>query len=78
MKSFTKIISETYTPLWVAECFSTFNQDWIRIRSGHKYKANTCFKCENKFQIGDTIGLASFKEAGNKVLCQKCAKEMLS
>lgn len=76
MTPFTKTVTKTYTPLWVQEHFSVYGDAWICIRKTMTYKANTCFKCENKFQIGDTIGLACFKEVGNKVLCQQCAKEI--
>ena len=41
-----------------------------------KYKANKCFKCERKFEMNEPLGLANFKEIGNKVLCKNCSDEL--
>ena len=46
------------------------------IRSGFQYKCDHCEKCGHKFQLGESIGLASFKGIGNKTLCDPCAKEI--
>lgn len=40
------------------------------------YKANSCFKCGRQFTDNESIALACFKEVGNKVLCEHCAKEI--
>jgi hypothetical protein len=76
MKSFTRTRTETFTPLWVKVDFSTYGEEWIGIRANMRYKADNCFKCHKHFQMGDTIGLACFKEKGNKVLCKQCAEEL--
>lgn len=78
VKSFTKTLSITYKPIFVWESYSVYNEDFIRIRSAYKYKCNSCFKCDHKFTIGETIGLASFEGVGNKVLCQTCVAEILT
>ncbi len=77
MKSFEKTTKKIYKPLWVKEDFTTYNIEYIDIRSSMKYKADTCIKCAYKFVLGDTIGLACFKGIGNKVICNKCAKEIM-
>lgn len=77
MKSFTKTVTKTYTPIWVHTDFTLYDEEYIEIRSNHSYKANSCFKCNKKFKLNEQIGLACFAEVGNKVLCQFCAEELL-
>ena len=76
MKSFTRTKTETFTPLWVKVDFSTYSEDFIRIREKMRYKCSNCFKCHKPFNLGDIVGLAAFKEVGNKVLCKQCAEEI--
>lgn len=76
MKSFTKIKTETYTVKNVWFPFSNYDITFKTIRDDMKYKANKCFKCEQKFQLGEQIGLACFNEVGNKVLCKNCSEEL--
>ena len=76
MKGFIKVTTEHFTPLWVKVDFSTYGEEWIRIRGTMQYKANKCFKCDKPFEMGDTIGIACFKNVGNKVLCKACAEEI--
>lgn len=76
MKSFTKIVETVYEPLWVRAAFSVYNKDFMRIRSAFEYKCDHCEKCDYKFQLGDNIGLAAFKNIGNKVMCDSCVKEI--
>ncbi len=76
MKSFVKVTETVYDPLRVKPNFMTYDEDFIRIRSGFQYKCNHCEKCGHKFQLGESIGLAVFKGIGNKVLCDPCAKEI--
>ena len=78
MKPFTRTLTETFTPLWVQTKFSTYTEGFIAIRSKMSYKASQCFKCHHKFVLNETIGLAAFKEVGNKVLCEECCKEILT
>jgi hypothetical protein len=78
MKSFTKTTIKTFTPTWIKKDFTTYDGDYIRVRSTFKNKMNTCMKCDYKFKLGDMIALACFDNIGNKVLCQNCAKELMS
>ena len=76
MKEFVKVTETIYTPLWVHPKFVTYDKIFVRIRSGFQYKCDHCEKCNHKFQLGESIGLAAFKGIGNKVLCLPCAKEI--
>ena len=78
MTPFVKVIEIIYIPLWVKRDFTIYNDDFIRIRSGYsyKYKCDHCEKCNHKFEIGERIALAAFKNIGNKGLCDACAKEI--
>jgi hypothetical protein len=76
MKSFTKITKKEYNPLWIMSGFTTYTEDYIKIRSRSDYKADTCIKCNHKFEINESIALAAFKSIGNKVICEPCAKEL--
>jgi hypothetical protein len=76
MKSFVKVTETVYEPLWVKPDFTTYTKDFVGIRSGFQYKCDHCEKCGHKFQLGESIGLASFKGIGNKTLCDPCAKEI--
>lgn len=64
-------------PLMVKENYTTYTTEYIDIRSSMKYKADICIKCGYKFVLGDTIGLAAFQNMGNRVICTKCAKEIM-
>lgn len=76
MKTFEVITKTVYKPLWVMEDFSTYDESFINIRSSMRYKCNECIKCQHKFEIGETVGLAAFENIGNKVLCVPCALEI--
>jgi len=76
MKSFEKITRKTYDPLWIKQEFMSYDQQFVDIRSKYKYKCAECFKCSKRFAIGDMLALVCFKNVGNKVLCQSCAKDL--
>ena len=76
MKSFTKTRTETYTTTFVVFPFQNYDLTFKSIRDSMKYKANKCFKCEQKFEMNEQLGLANFKEIGNKVLCENCSNEL--
>lgn len=76
MTPFTVTTTKTFTPVWVKSAYSTYNLKWRAVRDTMSYKANTCFKCGGKFTEGESIALASFKEIGNKVMCEACAREI--
>jgi len=77
MKSFEKITKTKYEPIFVHLGFAVYSENFEIIRATHRYKANSCIKCDRKFKMGETIGLASFKNIGNKVMCEDCAKEIM-
>jgi hypothetical protein len=77
MKSFQTVTTKTYTPIWIHQEFSVYDKQFINIRSRMKYKADTCIKCNHKFELNEMIGLGCFENIGNKMLCQKCAKELM-
>ena len=76
MKLFIKVTKTVYDPLWVKSNFLIYDKDFVRIRSGLEYKGSHCEKCNHKFKLGESIGLAAFKNIGNKVLCESCVKEI--
>lgn len=76
MKEFVKVTETVYTPIWVKSSYVIYDEGFVRIRSQMPYKCDRCEKCGKKFQMGDSIGLASFKGIGNKTLCNPCAEEI--
>ena len=77
MKSFEKIITQKYTPKWVHLNFYTYSKKFKNIRYNMEYKCNSCIKCDRKFKLDEMIALASFINVGNKVMCNKCAEEIM-
>jgi hypothetical protein len=76
MKSFTKVTETTYTPTWIKSHFITYDEHFIRIRQNFPYKCDRCEKCDHKFLLGESIGLAAFENIGNRVLCESCVIEL--
>ena len=76
MKSFIKITETTYKPLWICVNFTTYSENYknIRIRSGRE--CVSCIKCGHKFEYGEAVSLACFKDIGNDTLCVRCAEEL--
>ena len=72
MKSFEKVIRKIYLPKWIKLDFTTFDDQYRKIRGGF-----SCFKCLHKFGDNEVIALASFDKIGNKVMCRKCAADLL-
>jgi hypothetical protein len=76
VKSFKRVVTETFTPRWVKHDFIIYcpmiRERWKRIDD----KLDCCFKCGGKFSDGEHIALVAFKETSNKVLCQACALEL--
>lgn len=62
--------------MWINCTFSVYGAKWRAIRDTMSYKANECFRCGHKFEDGESIALGAFKEVGNKVLCETCAKDL--
>lgn len=76
MKSFTKTTTMTYEPIWVHFPFMKYDDQFKSIRDKMKYKCKECFKCSHEFKLNEEIGLACFKNVGNKVLCKNCCSEL--
>jgi hypothetical protein len=77
MKPFVKITTKAYIPLWVRLDYSSYDDEFRRIRSSFAYKCSECFKCGHSFVPDQPIAIACFKGVGNKVLCNPCAKGLL-
>jgi len=73
--TFTKTIARTYHRLWSKPDFTTFTDEFIRIRKnmGDCEEDFRCFMCDKPHVINEGIGLACFREVGNKVICNDCA-----
>ena len=63
---------------WLKRDFSTFTEQWRRVRAKCEEPLDLCDWCKRKFADGDRIALAQPKAARerNWVLCQSCADEM--
>ena len=74
----TKVINRTYHMLWVKPKFTTFDANFIKIRKnmGDTEEDWFCFKCDKQFKTIETIGIACFREVGNKLICLDCANEL--
>lgn len=69
--------TKTYEVKWIKESFLAYSDKFKKIRSRMGYKASNCFKCRHPFNIDEMLALACLTKVGNKVLCQKCATEIL-
>lgn len=76
MKSFTKTVTKTFEPLLVKFPVFKYDEQFVEIRSRTSEKFNKCFKCDREFKPNEEIGLACFKNVGNKVLCEQCSAEL--
>lgn len=68
----------TLTALWCRRDFMAMSQEFRRIRAKSKRPMDTCYWCGHAFLDGEMMGLACFKEKGNRTLCQSCADELLA
>lgn len=57
--------------------FLVMSQNFRDIRSKSKNPIDKCFWCGHHFEDGEMMALAIPEEGVNKVLCQKCAGELL-
>jgi hypothetical protein len=78
MKNITKVETKTFTTLWVRVEFQKNTEEFRRIRAKFVYKGRECFNCQHEFAEDEMMALACFRECGNKMLCQSCAKELQS
>ena len=76
LKSFTKTRVEKFFPLWIRLDYTKYTSTFEKIRCLMPYKADHCFKCDRGFKANETIALVGLKYVGNKVFCQKCAREL--
>jgi len=57
--------------------FLVMSEEVRAIRRNSSYKMTHCYWCRHEFKNGDPLALA-MTEVGNKVLCEKCADELLA
>lgn len=71
--------TKTLNAAWCEKEFLEMTPRYREIRGGMRNKMDTCHWCKHKFADGEMMALACFKgvKGGNKVLCQKCATELL-
>lgn len=73
----TKIIPERKKTIifkWCKKDFTTIDKRFRRLQP----KLTSCFWCNHEFENGETIALACPEKGKNKILCQKCAEELLN
>lgn len=68
----------TITARWCKRDFMEMSPSYRKIRCKTRKPMDTCHWCGHKIADGEMMGLANFYEAGNKVLCQTCADELLA
>ena len=76
MKSFTKITETVYEPVWIHMNFTSFTEEYEKIRKRMGGTLLSCIKCGHKFERGEMICVGCFRNIGNNTLCEKCAKEL--
>ena len=62
---------------WCGNDYTTMSQSFRNIRSKCHDPMDTCFWCSHKFLDGEQMALVQPIRGANKVLCQKCANELL-
>lgn len=70
--------TKTLTARWCRREFMVMGQTYRAARARAGSPMDACFWCEHKFVDGEMMALAAFDAPGNKVLCGKCADELLS
>ena len=73
MRSFDKITTTTYKPLWISPKFTTYSRRYEQIRKNLKEQMVSCIRCDHRFEYGETVGIACFENLGNNTLCESCA-----
>lgn len=73
MRSFDKVTTTTYKPLWIRPKFTTYSKKYEEIRKRMKEPMVSCVRCDHKFEYGETVALAGFEQIGNNTLCNPCA-----
>lgn len=63
---------------WCKKDFMKMNQRFRDIRNSLRKPMNRCFWCNHKFEDGEMMAIAQPQNELNKVLCQKCAEELLN
>lgn len=70
--------TKTMTAQWCRREFLPMSQGYRAARARLNSLMDACFWCDHKFVDGEMMALAAFDGQGNKVLCGKCADELLS
>lgn len=73
-KTRTKVTE--YEVVQVSNAPMKYTKYFKEIRKKSKEKFDKCFMCENKFELGDDLYILFMKNSTNKVVCNKCAKEI--
>ena len=68
------IIKKTiYQPTAVAKNFQRFGQHYQRLTP----PVTNCFSCDQPFQFGQMMTLLQMSKGPNKLVCDRCADEVL-
>jgi len=76
----TKIVParrKTVKFLWCKKNYSTMGEGWREARKNMGKKLENCFWCNHKFDDGEKMHIACPEKATNKLLCGKCADELI-
>lgn len=63
---------------WCKKDWMEINQRYRAGRANMRDPMNSCYWCGYKFRDGEMLALAQPLKAPNKVLCGKCADELLA
>jgi hypothetical protein len=77
----TKIIPSHRKTIYALWCRKDFMLFGVFKQAREKYGMSvqsTCFWCRHPFEPETKMALACIKEHGNKLLCEKCADELLA
>ena len=70
--------TKTYRAKWCNLDFMKMSKKYRDVRPGSSVYRNSCYWCKRPHEDGEMMALACFVRVGNRTLCQKCAKELLS
>ena len=69
--------TKTIVASWCRKDFLPMSQKMRDVRSRMRDKMDCCYWCRHPFADGEMMALACFGGIGNKVLCQRCADDLI-
>ncbi len=70
--------TRTWRAKWCKLDYKRMSISYRILRKGEHVDTLSCHWCKRSHLNGEMMALANFVRVGNRTLCQKCAKELMS